>query len=767
MHVSCCLKQGLQYSIGRSTKNPLQIKSDKSISRNHVELEVDQSCNVVLRVVGKLTKVSGKSVKAGQHLQFTADEEVLFEMGASPIKATVVKQQSFWKIPHDLSLSQSLSRHLADFDIQVTNSLSSTTSIQIIKDSSKSFSNCLFSLIKNIPILREHFIGDFVTQINDVHADFDSRWDRMVVENAQFPNYKCECRPFTTIHFLVTNRRAFAIFKHIIDAGSGTLWLCDDISNLDHFIKHKITSDNVILLVHLNNGKSSISSTEQSSDLDVQEAKLLKNKAQNLGFRIHDVNDIVGAVLDHNFEKLLERVPVRNLPSKAPTGFPLEEATNKSVIKSADTPKPSNKRKRTNRQVVPLDSLAFFGGGSAAESKQNPTEVPESERGHETSQNTTTEFAEGEPSPKKARIGALRKPDIPNVSEERVKEPVVQTRSKRASERSADTSILVQANPKRSRKTLQASEGHTILENDNNSLNIESGPLPKTKSTSLGNEAAQAQADAVQTREAKRPVSFAQAVKETKSHEVDRLEKDIVNVTSEELTEEAINKLDKLALVETKDLMRADREYAVCGQSGGSEQWAGRKNFKKFVKLWPSRSSRNSPDSATNALRNRAHLITREYVPLRPYEGQNANNQDDSFLKNSQDDLQEEATCPSIPPVSSTTILGVEVDDEPAFLFRSQQEDDAYGPDGGLGQRNQHTSVDKDSNRDQELFVFDEEDSQRDHVDTYTDAVQSRSASGARYQQPEPSISASKNCAPQDSDESDDEPRFQFQSRKR
>ncbi|SCV06108.1 LANO_0H22276g1_1 [Lachancea nothofagi CBS 11611] len=772
--ISCCLKQATQYGIGRSTKSPLHIKNDKSISRQHVQLDVDDHDVLTVKNIGKLTKISGKSVKVGQSVKFSSLVKATFEMGASPVVGSVAYEKELWKIPHDLSASDTVKKQLALYGVLATDSLSPKTTIQIIKHHQENYSNCLFALLSNIPILREGFIDEFLRVVSTIQNDFDSKWDEIKERNVQFPQFKTQQSTFKGLNFLVTNRGAFAIFKHIVDAGMGTLWLCDDISKLDSFVRQNVRSEKIIILIHLNDSTSSLLTLGEHGISGIKEAKALRLEAQRLGLKTYDVNDVVNAVLMNNISSLLERIPTQDRPLKNLTNASLREKAlqapdvNSQVVRSPETEQSHYpaKLKRANRQrIMSLNSLSFFGGGSSLSKDAN---LREKDAGTCDSRPAENEFiahdVDEQPPLKKPHLESSD--PVPNSPTPSDFKDIIPPSKRLHDSDTADNIETSLSGVKRARlpgkKEVSKPQGNqaasTSCDAADSSVNI---PNEKEIKNSVSIVQSPMENDSFPVvnntlRGAKRSVSFVRAIQETKSHEVDRLKEKMANVQGEELTEEAIMRLDNLAIVETKDLLRSKDASNNSLDTSTNSLWAGRKNFKKFVKLRPSRSSKASPGSVSDSIRNKAYLITREYVPMRQYDGRRSASPDESF-SNTDQPAEEEVTALSAAEQLDAD-FGVEVNDEPRFSFTSQRH------------HNHIQQAAPDSPRpgnDQGLFIVDDDDSQERHGPSTPPKNNVPKPDRQATLQTKPHAKSSRNIAPGDSDDdSDDEPRFQFQSRR-
>ncbi|CEP60658.1 Xrs2p LALA0_S01e15984g [Lachancea lanzarotensis] len=776
---SCCLKQAIRYDIGRSTKSPLHIKNDKSISRSHLQLETDDKNFLNVINTGKLTKINGKHVKVGHTAKFSPTSKTTFELGAEPIVAILTYENALWKIPHDISMAESVKQQLSLYGIDAAVTLSPNTTMQIVKQREGNYGNCLFALVSGIPVLRETIISDFLQQLDNIHTNFDERWRELVENNSLFPKYVPFPSIFQTLNFVVTSRKVFAIFKHIVDAGKGTLWMCDGVANLESFVKYQVRSDNVVILVHLNNVSSSVLSRDESNGLDeIQEAKSLKAGAKKIGLGVFDVNDLVNAVLNRDVTPLLRRISVQeNTPDAASPERVDSGSEQRGISVSQDTMNSTLKKRKFNRQrVQPLNSLTFFGGGSSIASQETKAtgEQPQLGKTAVSEEQLMVEDAAVQPTPKKPRLDhdvkARELSVMPSESENAIP-------SKRAHNSTEDEDGQSSAVSKRhtiESPTIPSSPSVTDvaeLENRNDNIDdsinkesrMEKLAAPNYSFGSSRGDSAHA-VDGITLRNSTRPGSFVRAIQEAKSHEVDRIKEKMADVQGGELTEEALMQLDNLAIVESTDLLRSRNDVSRVTTTDANAPWSGRKNFKKFVKIWPQRSSRSSSGSVNDAIRNKAYMITRDYVPMQQFDPRRVSPPvEDMVLDPRQSNTEE--------PIASENGIdfGVQVeDDEQVFEFTSQRPSTHAA----------HTTPEKfQSENQQELFIIDEDDSQQQATENLfsdKDAVGPGFASVPNtHSKP---ISYPENSRRQrsggvdsegDSDDSDDEPKFRFRSRKR
>ncbi|SSD61278.1 uncharacterized protein SCODWIG_03039 [Saccharomycodes ludwigii] len=130
-------------------------------------------------------------------------------------------------------------------------------------------------------------------------------------------------------------------------------------------------------------------------------------------------------------------------------------------------------------------------------------------------------------------------------------------------------------------------------------------------------------------------------IDEVKSKEIDKITQSTTYATVDEaeLTEEAITNFAAMAIVvaPAKNIMRkTTNSPAFKKQNHASPQ--KRKNFKKFVKVWPKKSDDEPPSNqAASIVKNKAYLITRNFIPLKNYDRNSRTHipdSDDEFLEN-------------------------------------------------------------------------------------------------------------------------------------
>lgn len=630
--ISCPLQNSQKYSIGRSSKNPLNIKNDKSISRQHITITWrGDEHGLDLLNEGKLTAAGGKYLKVGESLTFKGAEHkrtaILIELGTKPIKVEVQWQELIWDIPGQLS---NFERTLNNFGVEVElEVIDMNTNLIITTD--RKWHRCLFGLVKGLPLMKSQCLTQVCTLLSKNWTDFDQAWSDVLNDKKLmvFPDVIIQERKniFQGLKFFIIqdDEIVLAYLKTSVEAGGGTLIILNDQQALQRCIESESSVENIIVV--------------QSSQYPIN--------GSAPGYKLHTIENIVDAILSNNINELLgslvrasQPVPEANHSILNDPTFTESEAKtrdqsgqNSSHNKSEehdeaimtkargdneDQSKSPKKRRRLNRRVQPLDSLMFFAGGDSpmvdqaaqtqipavSAEKSDSLTVRDYEPKHK--RNIPADVKELEPEPKRQKgtevSNMLRIQEKFENTEDVISSPGT---SNSCGKEETSSKIAADGEPMdpASRPTIRKKTLGDYDDKVPQPVNIESSPE-----------------------------DLIQVIQDTKNREVKRLRSTLVQVDLNELTDDAINRLGNIAIVENNDsLIRRGHHDAVVTRNDHNLDWNGRKNFKNFVKVRPKYKQQqlgdNFREGSSDFIRNSAFLIARNYVPLKAYSAESAKQQ--------------------------------------------------------------------------------------------------------------------------------------------
>ncbi|GAV50203.1 hypothetical protein ZYGR_0U00590 [Zygosaccharomyces rouxii] len=644
-HVSCCLRLGETYNIGRSSKNLLNIKNDKSISRQHVSICWDgKDRQLKLINQGKMTAVSEKYLKMGESISFGKSMgTVLVELGTKPLKMQLQWMDSIWMVPQG---SRSDHSALEELGIEVLSSELSRANLIVI-DEQQNYSRWLYGLVKRIPLMNLEFLNVVSQKVSGHETEFDSIWTKIMNDGSlRYKSWEVQAQVLQNLEFLTVGKDEDTSLA--IEAAGGKYSAVLSVEELREAVKRKGDLSNVVIL------KSHLTPAEELAPLG----------------KTFTVQDVVEAILKDEVNSLKNGV-IGEVAKRPEAEVPME--------------KPVTKKRRLNRpRVKPLDILSFFAGGDSMKESQGESTMKLNSQEEESKDPRKLE----DPKEESKESKEVLQPEVPKEFNEYSKEEPGQKSYEESKADENEKSLEETVEP-----TLQVTEPPptSAAEKPNNAR-----PYRKPTLSDYRKGESPSQNDMIQM------------IQDTKNHEVKRLNSTIIQVGDEELTEDAINQLGNLVLVDRNDnlMRRRDRSPTV---DSHNPNWNNRKNFKNFVKVWPKYGGQDSTsrEGSSDTIRNRAFLLTRQYVPTRTYTSGDSS-------KQAQEDLYD------FP--------------EPQPEAQSVPQVEAPGPNN--------------------LFVMDEDDSQ-----------------DVALEEPEkpvlPSTSHLIDDRESDSDSDDDEPKFQFKRRKR
>lgn len=260
-------------------------------------------------------------------------------------------------------------------------------------------------------------------------------------------------------------------------------------------------------------------------------------------------------------------------------------------------------------------------------------------------------------------------------------------------------------------------------------------------------------------------ITLVKTIQSAKTKEITKYRNNLVQIEPDELTEEAINKFSNMALIEANsNLVKAGKLPKEMRLEKGD--YAGRKNFKKFVKRWPC-GSLNGDDSLTNSV----HMLIRQFVETRPYSIVDRYLQKDS--SNVGEMINERFASTNNESFHKKNNNERNSDDfENEYLSLEINKDD------NNIKNNSHNNVYGNNNMNIGLFVNESEDediwiepkfkvyNSNNNMPNVTYSLNDQETNSGINILPS-NKKAQSNTLKDDSDDSDEGPRFQFKSRKK
>ncbi|AET39773.1 Xrs2p Ecym_4761 [Eremothecium cymbalariae DBVPG len=625
--ISSVIKPDKNYIVGRASKSSLVI-DERGVSRTHLQLKANRNI-IEITLLGAQLKIGHKTIEKGISCEFHPKQSPLrLEVGSHSIECKLLWTQWEFKVPSDLEINYiALTKMFVQLGIKIVFSLSKETSHQIVRSrqGQKDYDKYLFALVKGLPLVEVGFLKGISSLLNSDTLKFESKVKELEREFSIFPEFNPIPNPLKGLYFIVPEKDEFDILKYTIEVGGGTVYNC---ITFEDFVKvtSTIPSSKVILIKCSNNISPAID-TQKPTDHNI-----LLEKAHSIGFKQHDTRELTIAVLNNNFEETLidssisdKRLISCNSNDKLKTtSTSLEDGLKVNVSATSglnlNTEGPPAKKRRIN-SVKPLDSLSFFAGGSIERSTRVERNSSEKQTVQPAEHNkiAETSIASIELLPTKSGIKEITDV-VPETENE--PEPMVspKKRSPAKNESLAD---------------MRAGDNHVSIKT---TLEVEKSAEPSHKKlkvegifdekVEMSNEQkyhlnAESKDSTLSTQSHS---SIVNAIKEIKEREVSRIKTTIVEIGPDELTEEAICKLSTLAVVESVDMLRKTQSRHMKTET--NKRHHVRRNFKRFVKVWPAYLNKAICQDPMGAQR----YSNRQCVPLKVYEPMNKNELTDDQL---------------------------------------------------------------------------------------------------------------------------------------
>lgn len=697
------------HSIGRDEAATYTMKNPK-ISKHHLQLQILQSeepselSKLEVSVIGRQTMIGQEFInrrtpsaeEQSKPIVRTLNSSTTVILGKSGKKFEFIRHSMICNVAGCLSLDLDLLKKL---DISYSSQFLKYTTHVICSDVRVS-TTTLMGLLKEIPIISPSFIDTI--DADRLSLDFATNFPK--VED-HLPDPKTKIRHgrsslFKDILFVLGDSNQTKRLGSVLEAGGGkilTLDISEGISKQDviNLINDSIVDKNLVFVSMVLHDSDILRSVADPTTIEYHTSKMINEISKELGKYQVSMEDIFHAVEDYNVEPILR------------------QRLSKSSISNSDDQPPLKKQKLgrgKKPQIKALDSLDFFAGGGKFESSQAEpsTQIPETPQDLE----QIAEEDEQQKGPPKKKEQRSRIQSLPNqmlnTNFRQSINPIPETIADR------DISLIPIKSDTGQKPEVQTKKGISET-NKNTELDHENPEEPVVK--------------------AEKQTSFHNAVINAKKSANERINTQLG--LNEIVTPDAIKQLKDLAIVEVTDIPMRKAKASKSSISSTNPQWAGRKNFKTFVK--------NTKDKG-RAIRDQSFLYTRQFVPLRSIDPRNVNNKDDSFTNDfaaEQPDVEDDDLNPA-----------------ESFAFRNELR--------------QPTVADKESIRGSKLFVEVSDDSEIDDgLDMSVRRIEvERVPEFRRHVEEEPQEVAKQNTAIEkhvpilvdESDDDDDTPKFRFRS---
>lgn len=794
VHISRCLKLHTKYSIGRSRKNTFYIKNDKSISREHIRFESSENRKLSIVNEGKVTVIDGKHLQPKESFEFSSlnnkeqqklntieSRSITFSVsiGTRPntvsfswMECSMLLTETFY------NCSKSLENYGVNTIFQKNLNALQLSNIDFIIDESnwedKSCYRLMYSILNGrCKRVSSIAIGDFERGLVGSEGDFEKIWNNLQSDIFR-DGYDLEAirlqtsqqwADTTLISIGCTDELSRLYLEFCVNLLKLRILFCRDLEELKSSCCNKINTTNCILM---------------------KDNKYENNQVETIPVGMIEVPEFLETLKENNYRRIL--IPVATLLEtyKAPVVTPniiSGGAINSQPIRQSNAGKGPNKEKddnppvkkrRLNRpRVQPLNSLSFFVGGKDNLDDKNKSTA---EIAISNNNDNAASTAHKHSPPTKSH----EKNIIESIPEDHIDTEISSTNVKRNSLAVGSTLDIpvenLKENPDSIVSQITATEatnnmieyGNEILKQ--NKIRVsENQASPEKEDSSNNGTSVTTEASALPAISIARPKTLVDVIQQTKNTEVERVKSEVAEVHEVELTESALKDFSNLEIVENPSLVVRTDKYHTQATPG---PWNGRKNFKKFNKVWPKARKGNDP------LINTAFLLTRNYVSIKEYGTKDSTDKSQPIREKSHEPQISEP--PSIP----------NLDDDGRLLLEMQQNLSASKnlEDISVGERieseeddNESFSFSRAPSNSNGLFVENEEE-EEDEIDRdnhsmtrNTDILPTAAVTVEKTPSPvanttRQSTARSRTAVPvpdsqSDSDDDDEGPKFKFRRR--
>ncbi|ODQ58664.1 hypothetical protein WICANDRAFT_105540 [Wickerhamomyces anomalus NRRL Y-366-8] len=697
------------FTFGRGERVTFSTHSSK-VSKLHLQISILQSINnssdlsqLKLLVDGKFTSIGQEVINKRLLPPEDLDKSIerILSSSTTIVLGKSGKRYDFIREPIIFNVTgcpDKYLRKLKDLDISYSSQFLKYTTHVVCSDMKVS-TTTLMGMLKEIAIITPSFINSIDPKAigQDFETNFPNIDDFLPDPNAKIRHGRSTM--FKDILFVMVEGGQSTRFKNALEAGEGQvliLQLNKDTSKneLVKIIEDTLGGKQLVFISMIFQDEDFLKSVVDPSTKEYNSSKLLSELAK--GFQKYEVTmeDIFNAVKDFNTDSILRtRVAKSEIQSSLPEDQP-----------------PLKKQKMNRKkkpQIKPLDSLDFFAGGGKFESSQTQPKTQVSE--------------------------------TPEENLDEVEEPPKKKKQRNRVQSLANQ--MLDTNFKPSMNSIPESN-----DNSTGSLapsNEQPQPLVQVEESIPKDE--EDKENIQEPSKVEKQTSFHNAVINAKKSANQRINTQLG--LDEIVTPDAIDQLQNLAIVEVTNIPM--RQQKTSTTQSTNPQWAGRKNFKTFVKNGKSRI----------ASKDQSFLYTRQFVPLKSFDPKYPNNPADELTKDFEKQQAQQDQVQS------------DDDENPveSFAFRNDLR--------------QPTMVDKDQPATRsKLFVDQDSDSEVDdglNMDVRRDEV-SNVPEFRRRQEEEPveSVKQKKAIEKQipiqvdeddsddgdDDDDDDDTPKFRFRS---
>ncbi|GMM58774.1 Xrs2 protein [Maudiozyma humilis] len=825
VQISSCLRKDKQYSIGRSRKNVFYIKNDKSISRAHITFRWSEDNVLTVTNEGKVTALDGRPLKLKESSTFKPNidyqhsstskansNKFNVDIGTKPnvvtfewLECNVLTSRT----PDDTT------KFLQDFGFGVLlDSAIPTTRLSVVdfilKDDAEKTEKIYYEelymvLNQRCKPMSLNSLKHLEISLTASPGKFDEVWDtfrKTALDN------KIELWKISEDDFKLLTDSTFVVFSGTddttkmyqtwcFDALGSQVLFCGNVEELWKSCVHKIRTSKCILIRDSSFQVSSgTTPPSQMIDISMLIEMLKKNNVNSLLVSVKDLGHADEVKSNHKENPVESTVPP-NKPSQS-------ELVHDNDQEKIDNPP---KRRRLNRsRVQPLNSLSFFVGGG---DKSEPGDSSVHKKTNENIANDDVPTAKGKLSaieengsniiegnkddridtelgvPTFERDNSIIKDSAENLDKIHQEEHILS----RPLLPDNNPGIIIESDVETSMHRMEESSKASKTSKNHESQDVITPYMVDNKAKIIDQPSITSDTDSQEKaiksdipkngespkHSISRPQTLVDVINQTKHAEVQRVKSEVAEVQKGELTESALKDFSNLEIVENPSLIVRSDKYTEQSAPG---EWQGRKNFKRFNKVWP--KSRKDNDSLTNA----AFLLTRNYVTIKEYGTRSpSRSRSTPAIELSKTPVEE---APDLSVLDEDDRLLMEMERMPTPSRKSTKTiDDMI--DESDDERDGSFSFSRASSKTNGLFVGNEEDSDDENM---ADQILTRSSNSRARLSPVPLVTKESTASPRsnttrdssvhsraaipvaasqsesDSDDDDDEgPQFKFRRR--